>query len=186
MISIQKNNIINLITISLSGNVRLTVLDKICHLMYNTHNTPIFTTVMEPKPAAAKQNNVPPCTWPRTPTVNVILCLLSLQAAVCLDHASNYPRPVRIIVRPIQSVMLQLFRSQRSLRIFFYCTLLVHLLEALYALALIRRACPARFGGGAASLLWALQTTLVGFPSLLLLKRMLADTIHKEEQSRAD
>lgn len=124
---------------------------------------------MPPVPAAP-----PPCEWPRTTTTNAILLLLSLQAVVCLTDPADYPSPLATVLHALQTWLLRLFRTRDSLRIFFFCTLLVHLLEGLYALVLIRRALRHRFGG-ATSFLWALQTFVVGFPSLMLLMRKLAD-----------
>lgn len=119
---------------------------------------------------------VPPCTWPRTPTVPILLTLMALQALVCLFDAAVYPPPLSTLVAPVQHVLLYLFRTQQALRLFLSCTLLVHALEALYALSLIRRALRGHGFGGIRAVHWALQTTLVGFPSLLLLMRLLSDS----------
>lgn len=119
----------------------------------------------------------PPCTWPRTNTTNLLLIMLSLQAVVCLVHATYYPRIIRWALEPLQNMMLVLFRTHQGLHIFFYCTLCIHALEAVYALRLIRSAMRGHFGGSNA-ILWALQTSLIGFPSLVLLMRTLADA-HK-------
>lgn len=104
----------------------------------------------------------------------MLLFLMSLQAIVCLIPAIHYPPGVRWALGPLQDMMLGLFRSQRSLQKFFYCTVGIHALEAVYVLAVIRRALRGHFGGCNA-LMWALQTFLVGFPSVILLMRRLAD-----------
>lgn len=119
----------------------------------------------------------PVCIFPHTVSSYVILVLLTLQATVCLNEAPLYPEQLRAVVQPVQQWLLQFFRNQHSLRLFFYCTVLVHALEAFYALTLIRRALRGRFGGWR-SLQWALQTTVIGFPSLILLMRTLADLDH--------
>lgn len=122
---------------------------------------------------------MPKCVWPNTIMTNVLLGLLATQAVLCLTDADQYPMRISAVLKPLQQWLLRLFQSRSALHIFFYCTLLIHALEALYALMLIRRALGGRFGGIHASL-WALQTCLLGFPSLLLLMRLLSD-MHGEQ-----
>lgn len=97
--------------------------------------------------STSRHKMIPPqCTWPHTTQTYVLLILLIIQAIVCLNDAEIYPVPIKSLLKPIQTVLLRLFRSQHSLQMFFLCTLLVHTLEALYALSLIRRALRGRFG----------------------------------------
>lgn len=120
------------------------------------------------------EQEAPPCIWPRTPTARILLTMLVVQAMVCLMDVDRYPHLFRLGLGPLQRGLLTLIGSRSGLRKFFYFTMVIHACEGVYALVLIRRALRGRLGGLNA-LLWALQTSFLGFPSLLLLSHMLRD-----------
>lgn len=124
----------------------------------------------------------PRCQWPHTITTNVILMLLPFQAIVCLTDVNRYPNAIRMLLKPLQDFLLFLFRDHHALSKFFYCTVVIHALEAVYAVLLLRRALRGRFGGRH-TFLWALQTFFLGFPSLLLLMSVLSDLHGRRNQT---
>lgn len=120
---------------------------------------------------------LPPCTWPRTPITYILLFLLTTQAILCLTDASTHLWPLHLLTVPLQALLLRLFHTHSALRLFFAGTLLVHLLEAAYAYRLIRRATQGQ-ASFTHTLAWIVQTLIIGFPSLVLLMRLLASHPH--------
>lgn len=103
----------------------------------------------------AKPPPIPPLAWPHRPATYAILFLLLLLTTLLL-----HPSP------PL---------SPRTLHFIALFTAVVHLLEGIYALTLLRRiACSRNQSLPPSSLLWVLQTTLLGFPSLFLLMHNLS------------
>lgn len=127
--------------------------------------------------------HLPQCVWPQTVTSKILPVLFVLLTLVCFYDPDLYPYPLKLLISPLRSGSLLIVRNQHSLLILFYCTVLVHISEGIYALYIIRRALRGHFGG-ARALMWALQVTLVGFPSLILLMRLLSDLerIHGEKR----
>lgn len=110
---------------------------------------------------------IPRPVWPHGPVTYILLTLLFLQTVICLTPPGKLPSPIR----HLQALALTVFHTRAALKLFLLFTLSVHLLEALYALSLLRRVARSL---DRRALLWALQTALVGFPSLLLLMEKLA------------
>lgn len=115
---------------------------------------------------------MPPCKWPNSAATHVVLALMMLQGVVCLIPESSYPSSVHFLLAPLQRGVLRILGSHTALRWFFGMTFVAHSLEAMYGIILIYRTLNGRFGG-AQSILWTLQTILLGITSLKQLCREL-------------
>lgn len=109
--------------------------------------------------------SVPPCKWPDSAATKVVLTLMMVQGVVCLIPESSYPFPVHFLLAPLQREVLRIMGSHTAMRWFFGMTYVVHSLEAIYGIILIYRTLNGRFGG-TQSILWTLQTVLLGITSL--------------------
>lgn len=116
--------------------------------------------------------SMPPCHWPTSAATNVILTLMTLQGIVCLVPERYYLFPSNMLLTPLKRFFLQILGSHVALQWFFGFTFIVHGLEAIYTLILIYRTLDGHFGA-IQSVLWVLQTVLLGFVSVRQLHREL-------------
>lgn len=123
----------------------------------------------------AVQSRVPPLQFPHKPQTYLLLTLLLLEAFICLPEPHQVPAPLGASLSQLHHKLMPLFQSHHSLRLFFLFTVIVHALEGLYAITLIRRAVGRTSLGGTHAIAWAVQTAIVGFPSLFLLMDLLAE-----------
>lgn len=110
---------------------------------------------MAESPSKTKMGAILPPTWPHRPETYILLFLLLLLITLLLHPSPPFPR--------------------RTLHIIAMFTSVLHLLEGMYALTLLQRIASSRNQPlPSKALLWVLQTTLVGFPSLFLLMHYLS------------
>lgn len=105
---------------------------------------------------------------PRFQLANVPLSLLIFFGMwLCWVASSGVdPLPLAGITAPLKSLGLFFFRAEWMIRIVFWMAIAAHLLESMFAARFAWRC-----GCGAGMLVaWTIQTALVGYPSLKLIK----------------
>lgn len=126
------------------------------------------------------KSTVPRCVWPRSKATIAIIALMTLQGIVCLIPRQYYPSMVYYMLAPLQQGLLRIFHSYAALRWFFYVTFFFHSVEAIFVVLLIRNV----HGhiGGFHSVLWVLQTVILGFPSVIQLRKELKRVTEKKTE----
>ncbi len=102
-------------------------------------------------------------------TLVVLLSLLGVSAFCTDETRASFPAPFRSTVAVGHALAnLLFFHSQQFKQIAFWLAILVHSLEGAYAAMKIRCITKTGLLFRTRSLFWIVQTTVVGFPSLLL------------------
>lgn len=114
---------------------------------------------------------------PRFQLANVPLSLLIFFGMwLCWVASSGVdPLPLSMVTAPLKSVGLFFFRAEWMIRVVFWMAVGAHVMESMFAARFAWR-CGAGVGQIAA---WTIQTAMVGYPSLKLIKAQ------RREQLRA-
>lgn len=94
-----------------------------------------------------------------------VLIWVLIVCGMTLHFLSAFLPPQALgILRPVQSVALFLFRSKTILRTAWFVAVFAHVVEAVYSSFLARKIDPEN------ELAWTMQTFVLGYPSLKLLR----------------
>jgi len=106
----------------------------------------------------------------------VLTVLILFGMWLCYEASSGRPLPYPSLLDPLKSVGLFLFRAEWMLRVVFWLAVVAHVWEAAIAAKFALKLTQSQAGGDVAVsrtpfvLFWVVQTGMVGFPSLKLLK----------------